>query len=93
MCYCLVVCKSCETPVIAPKVGGIPEVIDHEVNGYVYDLGDNETLTRYMLELLDDPQKVRQMGTKGRQKVVDKFESSKIADSYVNWYEKILGDL
>lgn len=84
---------SCETPVIAPKVGGIPEVIDHEVNGYVYDLGDNETLTRYMLELLDDPQKVRQMGTKGRQKVVDKFESSKIADSYVNWYEKILGDL
>jgi len=84
---------SCETPVIAPKVGGIPEVIDHEINGYVYELGNNEMLTKYMLELLEDSRKVREMGAKGRQKVVEKFEASKIADRYVNWYEKILEEL
>lgn len=84
---------SCEIPVIAPKVGGIPEVIDHEVNGYVYELGNSESLVKYMLELLDDPQRVRQMGAKGRQKVIDKFEAGKIADKYIKWYNKVLENL
>ena len=84
---------SCEIPVIAPKVGGIPEVIDHEVNGYVYELGNSESLVKYMLELLDNPQRVRQMGAKGRQKVIDQFEAGKIADKYIKWYNKVLENL
>ena len=82
---------ACETPVIAPKVGGIPEVIDHEKNGYVYDFGNKDSLTEYMLQLASDKKLVSKMGQNGREKVVKEFESSKIADQYIAWYEKILG--
>lgn len=81
---------ACETPVIAPRVGGIPEVIDHEENGFVYEFGNKEELTKYMLRLVADKQLVTNMGKKGRDKVVDQFEASKIADRYIDWYETIL---
>ena len=81
---------ACETPVIAPKVGGIPEVIDHEKNGFIYDFGDKEGLTKYMLQLASDKDLVAKMGKDGRKKVVTKFEASKVADRYIEWYEKIL---
>ncbi|MHA1200251.1 MAG: N-acetyl-alpha-D-glucosaminyl L-malate synthase BshA [Candidatus Heimdallarchaeaceae archaeon] len=82
---------SCETPVIAPRVGGIPEVIDHEENGFVYEFGNGESLTKYMLQLVEDKELVKKMGKKGREKVVNEFEAGKIADQYIEWYEKILG--
>ncbi len=81
---------SCETPVIAPNVGGIPEVIDHDINGFIYELGDGDSLSKYMIRLLDDKKLVRKMGGKGREKVISKFEASMIADQYIGWYEKIL---
>lgn len=81
---------ACETPVIAPKVGGIPEVIDNGSTGYIYEFGDKDALVKNMLELLEDTQLVSKMGQKGREKVLREFESSKIADKYVHWYEKIL---
>ncbi|MCK5159706.1 MAG: N-acetyl-alpha-D-glucosaminyl L-malate synthase BshA [Candidatus Heimdallarchaeota archaeon] len=84
---------SCESPVIAPNVGGIPEVLDHKTNGFIYELGNKSEFIEHMSTLLDDESLVRKMGEKGRQKVIDKFESSKIADRYVKWYTKILDEL
>ena len=46
-----------------------------------------------MLQLLEDSQLVQKIGSKGRDKVLRKFEASKIADKYVNWYERILENL
>ena len=84
---------SCESPVIAPNVGGIPEVLDHKKNGFIYELGNKEEFVEYMSTLLDNEELVGKMGAKGRQKVIDRFESSKIADRYVKWYSKILDEL
>jgi N-acetyl-alpha-D-glucosaminyl L-malate synthase BshA len=84
---------SCETPVIAPNVGGIHEVLDHDVNGFIYELNDKETLTKHMVSLLDDEKLIRSMGQEGRKKVLENFESSKIADKYLKWYQKTLDSL
>ena len=81
---------ACEAPVIAPNVGGIPEVIDHEKNGFIYDLGDKNALVNYMRQLLDDEDLTRKFGQNGREKVIKEFESSMIADRYIEWYKKIL---
>ena len=81
---------ACETPVIAPNVGGIPEVVDHGENGYIYEFGNKNLLTDYMLQLLADKALVRKLGNKGREKVINEFESGKIADKYIKWYERIL---
>ncbi len=81
---------ACETPVIAPRVGGIPEVIDHGENGFIYEFGNKESFTKYMLQLVSDKELVKKMGKNGRDKVVKEFEASKIADQYIAWYEQIL---
>ena len=81
---------ACEVPVIAPRVGGIPEVIDHNKNGFLYDLEDKAALIGYMKQLLDDDQLKQKFGKNGRSKVEQLFESSKIADQYIAWYEKLL---
>jgi len=81
---------SCEAPVIAPNVGGIPEVVDHNKNGFLYELEDKEALVGYMIQLLEDNQLKQKMGKNGRKKVEEYFESSKIADQYIAWYKTLL---
>ncbi len=81
---------ACETPAIAPRIGGVPEVIDHEKNGFIYELGDKDSLVSYMIQLLEDRDMKNSMGEEGRKKVVENFKGDIIADQYVNWYNKIL---
>lgn len=81
---------SCEAPVIAPNVGGIPEVVDHNKNGFLYELEDKEALIGFMIQLIEDNQLKQKMGKNGRKKVEESFESSKIADQYIDWYERLL---
>ena len=81
---------ACEIPAIAPRIGGVPEVIDHEKNGFIYELGDKESLVSYMIQLLENEDLKQKMGEDGRKKVTEQFEGSLIADQYLNWYERIL---
>lgn len=83
---------ACETPAIAPRVGGVPEVIDHGINGYLYKLGDQKSLLDYMIRLLDDEKLKNRLGKAGREKVVNNFDGSKIADEYIEWYKETLKD-
>ena len=45
---------ACEVVPIATRTGGVPEVIEHGVSGYLADVGDVDTMARYALELLND---------------------------------------
>ncbi|MHA1686007.1 MAG: glycosyltransferase, partial [Candidatus Heimdallarchaeaceae archaeon] len=81
---------ACETPVIAPNVGGIPEVVNHGKTGFLYPANDATKLVEYMLQLLEDNKLKENMGQKARKKVVENFASEKIADKYLDWYKTIL---
>ena len=45
---------ACEVVPIATRTGGVPEVIEHGVSGYLADVGDVDTMARYAIELLND---------------------------------------
>ena len=45
---------ACEVVPIATRVGGVPEVIEHGVSGYMADVGDVATMARYAIDLLSD---------------------------------------
>jgi len=45
---------ACETPVVATRVGGIPELVEHGVNGYLVAVGDYEKFAEFILKLLVD---------------------------------------
>jgi len=54
-------------PAVGARAGGIPDVIDHEVNGLMFTPGDLDDLTRQVRRLMDDPDLRRRLGTQARQ--------------------------
>jgi L-malate glycosyltransferase len=81
---------ACEVVPIATRVGGIPEVIEHGVSGYLADVGDVETMARYATELLNDESRLRAMGKAARQVAQSRFCATKIIPQYEDFYRRVL---
>jgi glycosyltransferase involved in cell wall biosynthesis len=61
--------NACETPVVAIAEGGVRESIQHGVNGLLVPEDNPEMLGAAVMELIDDPQKAREMGRRAREHV------------------------
>ena len=81
---------ACEVVPIATRVGGIPEVIEHEVSGYMADVGDVAAMSRYAIDLLADSSRLKQMGEQARNSARARFCASKIIPIYEEFYRKVL---
>jgi glycosyltransferase involved in cell wall biosynthesis len=65
-------------------------VIDHGQTGYLADVGDVETMARYAIELLNDEQRLREMGKRARAVAMERFCSTKIVKQYEDFYLRVL---
>jgi len=75
-------------PVIASRVGGLPEVIaDHET-GRLLPVGDIAGMTTAALELLADPARLGRMRLAARERAVGRFEMNAVLDGYVALYRR-----
>ena len=81
---------ACEVVPIATRAGGIPEVIDHGSTGFLADVGDVETMSRYAIELLSDEARLRDMGRRARAAAMERFCASKIVKQYEDFYRRVL---
>jgi glycosyltransferase involved in cell wall biosynthesis len=61
-------------PVITCSVGGIPEIVDHGVSGWLVPVGDGASLLAAIETLLADPELGRVMGRRGRAIVEERFD-------------------
>jgi glycosyltransferase involved in cell wall biosynthesis len=78
-------------PVVAFRVGGIPEVvIDGEV-GFLQPFGDVEALARSLSRLADSPALAQQLGERGRQRAEENFTAGRIVPEYEALYRRMLG--
>ncbi len=75
-------------PVIAPDVGGVPEIVKDDVNGLLTVQGDPDQLAESIIHLLSDPKKARQLGKAGWDRVHENFS----VDRMVRSTEKIFQD-
>lgn len=71
-----------QTPVVATDVGGIPEVIDHMVDGILCDPQSATSFAEAILAILDSPVLARRIGNEGRKKFERLYRASRMADSY-----------
>src|ERR1051325_9914547 len=60
-------------PVVATDIGGAAEAVADGETGYVIRCGDVEALAARVSELLEDPERAREMGERGLQRVREKF--------------------
>lgn len=75
---------------VATAVGGIPSLIDQEVNGYLFSPGDWETLGNDLAKLAQDNTLRRDMGDKLWRKASEKFSIQKTVDTQLQIYQEIL---
>ena len=81
---------ACHVVPVATRVGGIPEVIEHGVSGFMADVGDVETMARHAIELLSDDERLRTMGKAARSVAQTRFCSSKIIPQYEEFYRRVV---
>lgn len=81
---------ACAKPVIASRVGGVPEIVLDGVTGLLVPGEDAAALAQALESLLADPQKARALGDAGRARVVAEFTWPRIADQYFEIYDAVL---
>ncbi|MFC7060432.1 N-acetyl-alpha-D-glucosaminyl L-malate synthase BshA [Halobacillus seohaensis] len=81
---------ACGVPCIGTNVGGIPEVIDHGVTGFIGELGDIQAIANYAIQLLTDEKMLHNFSVKGESIVREKFASEAIVKHYEQLYDQVV---
>jgi len=81
---------ACEVPVVATHVGGVPEVVAHGVDGYLFEPRDVPAAAKYALEILTRPDRGRMMGEMARVNARRRYCSIDIIPQYEAYYDKVL---
>ncbi len=78
-------------PVVATRVGGIPELIQPEVNGVLVEPADVNALATAMLGIAADSDRRRRMGAAAQRDARARFGSERMVEAYVTLYRRLLG--
>jgi L-malate glycosyltransferase len=81
---------ACEVPVVATNVGGLPEVVEHGVDGYLFSPGQVEIGARYALEALSTPDRGRAMGQRARVNAKKKYCANDVIPMYEAYYRQVI---
>jgi glycosyltransferase involved in cell wall biosynthesis len=80
---------ACGIPVVATRVGSIPESVHDGENGYLVSPGDEEGLAARVVELFNAPDLARRFGLAGRQAVTDRWSVERMVSGYEELIEGI----
>jgi len=83
---------ACEVPVIATKVGGVPEVVTHSVDGFLVEPGDVQAAARYSIELLSRADRGREMGKIARINAKKNYCAKRLIPAYERYYKRVLSE-
>ena len=76
-------------PIVASKIGGIPDLVTHEKNGFLVPPKNPKELAKYIQILLEDEEKREKMGLAGK-KIALNFSARNIVEKIAKLYEELL---
>jgi glycosyltransferase involved in cell wall biosynthesis len=79
-------------PVVATRVGGVPDVVRDETDGFLTATGDVTALASRLAELARDPELRARMGASGRERVIPRYRVSRLVDDVDALYQELLAD-
>lgn len=81
---------SCELPILASNVGGIPETVRHGIDGLLCPPGRPDLLRENIRTLHQDRDACLKMGKSGRNRILARYTWTKVAEQYLSTYQSIL---
>lgn len=87
---CLIEAMACEKPVVASRVGGIPEVVDDGVTGVLVPAHSPQALADSVMNLYNDRKLADSMGKAGRRRVEKLFTPEAHTEAVLEVYETVL---
>lgn len=87
--YTILEAMGCGIPVVATKVGGIPEQIVDGETGYLIDPARPEELAAAILKILGDPQRAKVMGMNGRARAEAAFSMDRFVAAYESLFREM----
>jgi colanic acid/amylovoran biosynthesis glycosyltransferase len=90
MPVCLMEAAACGVPVVATRVGGIPELVEHERTGLLAPPGDANSFARALEGLLQNPDARRRMGLAARARAEARFSVAQQVDALLKVWSDML---
>lgn len=84
--------SACEKPVVVSDAGGLPEVVENDVTGFIVKANDIEATTDAIEKLILDKELREKFGKAGRVRVKDKFNWQKNVNHMINIYNQIVSN-
>jgi glycosyltransferase involved in cell wall biosynthesis len=86
----LLASMACEVPICASRTGGIPEIIQDGVTGYLFNPGDVAAITQSILEALRSPQQSCELAKAAAKSVVQRFSVAHMVQATHEVYANVL---
>jgi N-acetyl-alpha-D-glucosaminyl L-malate synthase BshA len=90
-CLAALEAAACAVPAVAPRVGGLPEVVRDGVTGLLYPAGDDRAAEHALMSLIVDRPLQSRLGAAARERAT-KFAVDKVVPRYEALYAALLGD-
>jgi glycosyltransferase involved in cell wall biosynthesis len=87
---CILEALASGVPVVATNVGSVPELIAHARHGFLVEPSDKRRLAAYVVDLLKDPAKRREMGAAGREFVLERHTTHHMVRGYEDLFSCLL---
>jgi glycosyltransferase involved in cell wall biosynthesis len=77
-------------PVVATRVGGVPDVVRDGTDGFLVGVGEPDNLAARLAELARDPDRRTEMGEQGRARVLERYAVDRLVDDVDRLYRSLL---
>jgi glycosyltransferase involved in cell wall biosynthesis len=81
---------ACGTPVVAFDIGGMPDMIDHQINGYLAQPFETGDLCNGIMWVMEDGHRHDILSQRARRTVMERYTLKTVANRYAALYQSIL---
>ncbi len=82
---------ACGAPVVASRTGGLPEVVDHGISGFLFDVGAVDEMAEQGLRLLEDGELSARVSAAARATAEERFSTEAVVPLYEAFYQRVIG--
>ena len=83
---------SCQNPIVATNIVGVPEMIENQRSGFLVEPWDVNALSENVTNLLNDRALAQKVGQNARERVEKNFTLQKFSSNTVDVYKRVVND-